>query len=619
MTFQPNYLNVALLCAGLCSTGVIATETTVLSEAQMLKYTSKANKTIVAQINTINLPLSAMATPTLASQNAPQTVSQTINHPNASYIKLHFKNIDLSKGGKLIVSAPDGSESYQYTAGNMRAATRDSRIGDDGTSQFAAMSITGESAIVTFIPGANQHASEFGEIDFYYHGTEGQDGGELVTPNFTAEPSNLDTDVGTFSTCGAMERRNVQCWAQSHPTEFERSRPVARLIIGGSSLCTAWRVGPDNRMFTNNHCVETAAELTATEVWFNYQRKDCNGNTNETVVKVTGKDFLKTDYTLDYTLFTINDFAKAAPFGYFGLDVRNANQGERIYIPQHGSGNPKELAIESDQDTNGLCSVNQASANGRGTNTDIGYYCDTIGGSSGSPVLAAATNKVIALHHLGGCTNKGAKVSLIWPQVATHFNNQIPEGDNGNTTPLPVASFAANCTLLNCQFDASNSSSPNGNISNYQWQFGDGSADVGVTSNHTYANSGSYSVTLTVTDSAGETASTTQTVAVSQSNDSVLQKGVAKTGLAAAKGENLMYYIDIPANAGTVSFVLSGGSGDADLYVRKDLEPTTSSYDCRPFKLGNNETCSLNAGAGRYYVMVRAYSAFSGVSLVANY
>nr|MDC2855612.1 hypothetical protein [Ningiella sp. W23] len=38
--------------------------------------------------------------------------------------------------------------------------------------------------------------------------------------------------------------------------------------------------------------------------------------------------------------------------------MRNAQQSERIYIPQHGSGNPKELSIESDQDTNGLCQVN---------------------------------------------------------------------------------------------------------------------------------------------------------------------------------------------------------------------------------------------------------------------
>jgi len=38
-------------------------------------------------------------------------------------------------------------------------------------------------------------------------------------------------------------------------------------------------------------------------------------------------------------------------------------------------------------------------------------------------------------------------------------------------------------------------------------------------------------------------------------------------------------------------------SGDVDLYVKKGSQPTTSDYDCRPYRWGNNETCSLNSGA----------------------
>ena len=44
---------------------------------------------------------------------------------------------------------------------------------------------------------------------------------------------------------------------------------------------------------------------------------------------------------------------------------------------------------------------------------EIGYYCDTEGGNSGSPVLSRDTNKVIALHHYGGCLNSGARSDLI--------------------------------------------------------------------------------------------------------------------------------------------------------------------------------------------------------------
>jgi len=63
---------------------------------------------------------------------------------------------------------------------------------------------------------------------------------------------------------------------------------------------------------------------------------------------------------------------------------------------------------------------------------------------------------------------------------------------------------------------------------------------------------------------------------------------------------------------------ISGGTGDADLYVRQAGAPTTTSYDCRPYLNGNNETCTFqNPTPGTWYIGVRAYSAFSGVNLEA--
>jgi hypothetical protein len=45
--------------------------------------------------------------------------------------------------------------------------------------------------------------------------------------------------------------------------------------------------------------------------------------------------------------------------------------------------------------------------------TDVSYYCDTAGGSSGSPVLSRKTGKVVALHHFGGCPNSGVRADLL--------------------------------------------------------------------------------------------------------------------------------------------------------------------------------------------------------------
>ena len=98
-----------------------------------------------------------------------------------------------------------------------------------------------------------------------------------------------------------------------------------------------------------------------------------------------------------------------------------------------------------------------------------------------------------------------------------------------------------------------------------------------------------------------------------------LTNGVPVTGLSAGSNQELVYTIDVPANS-TLSVSMSGGTGDADLYVRKGAKATSRNYDCRPFLDGNNESCSLNSGqGGKYYITLNGYRAFTGVSIVASH
>lgn len=102
--------------------------------------------------------------------------------------------------------------------------------------------------------------------------------------------------------------------------------------------------------------------------------------------------------------------------------------------------------------------------------------------------------------------------------------------------------------------------------------------------------------------------------------DDVLDNGVAKTDITGAKDEEVSFTMVVPAGASNLSFDMSGGTGDADMYVKFGSAPTTASYDCRPYKGGNSESCPIsNVQAGTYYVMLRGYSAFSGVSLTGSY
>ncbi len=65
-------------------------------------------------------------------------------------------------------------------------------------------------------------------------------------------------------------------------------------------------------------------------------------------------------------------------------------------------------------------------------------------------------------------------------------------------------------------FDASASFDSDGEIVAWEWDFGDGSTGEGEIVEHAFDLPGEYTVTLTVTDDSGATATTSQTVAVEE-------------------------------------------------------------------------------------------------------
>jgi PKD repeat protein len=181
----------------------------------------------------------------------------------------------------------------------------------------------------------------------------------------------------------------------------------------------------------------------------------------------------------------------------------------------------------------------------------------------------------------------------------------------------PMANFSFTTSGLVATFTDSSTDS-GGTIASHSWNFGDGGTSTATNPSHTYAASGTFSVTETVTDNGGQSASKTSSVTVSSGN--VLSNGVAKTGLAAATGAYLKFTMVVPAGATALKFVQSGGTGDSDMYVKFGSEPTDSVYDCRPYVSGNAETCTITtAQAGTYYINLKGYAAFTGVSLTGSY
>lgn len=134
-----------------------------------------------------------------------------------------------------------------------------------------------------------------------------------------------------------------------------------------------------------------------------------------------------------------------------------------------------------------------------------------------------------------------------------------------------------------------------------------------------------YFYRVTALDNTGNESSNSAQISVTAQGSTPppgngLQNGVPETSLSGTTGNQQNFTMTVPAGATGLSFDISGGPGDADLYVRFGSAPNTSTYDCRPYLNGNNETCNIsNAQTGTYHIMIRAFSTYSGLSLVGNY
>ena len=352
--------------------------------------------TTVGELRTVDAPLT----------HTGDGRTQIIRHPGAAYVKVHFSSLRLAHGDYVTVSSPDGSESYRYDRYLNRATGSDYTT--DDRSGFWAMSVDGDTAVVT-VHSNNPSRGHAATIDRFWRG---YDRTEIAEHN-----------MSTQSVCSTDARRDAVCYQSSHPSEYARSRAVARLLISGGGLCTTWRVGNTNRMLTNKHCFSTQSAVSGSEMQFNYQCATCGGANPGAGTKVSGASLYKVSAggsgELAYTLYSVNNFTTIQTFGTLYLATTATSSGTRMYIPGHGDGSPKRLSIYEDTQGGTTCTVRNANYN----TWNISYSCDTSGGNSGSPVLNAS-HQVIALHHLGGCpSNQGAKSHLIYNEIASLIDN----------------------------------------------------------------------------------------------------------------------------------------------------------------------------------------------------
>ena len=346
-----------------------------------------------------------------------------IHEEGATFIAVHFEQFNLPPGESVTISDAQGNQRYTLSGrGKMNAG------------RFWAQYVSGDTAVLEF---TTRRASPRGfRIDSYSAGSI-----ELGDP-------------GQEAICGIDDKENAICYASSHPTEYARAQALARLVMyrsNGTYVCTGWLASAQNHFVTNEHCVTSADEALNTDFDFGYEDSACNTNDASIALRISGSTFIQDSAALDYALVHFPNDDPAATYGYLEIDNRDAVVGEEIYIPQHPGGRARELGIESSDfgDSGGICHVNTfAPGCSSSAYQDVGYQCDTEGGSSGSPVLARSSHKVIALHHCANCPNRGVPIDLVCAEICSIIQPACSTGadcDDGDACTADTCS-AGTCT-----------------------------------------------------------------------------------------------------------------------------------------------------------------------------
>jgi|GEM_PF-872265 len=241
--------------------------------------------------------------------------------------------------------------------------------------------------------------------------------------------------------------------------------------------------------------------------------------------------------------------------------------------------------------------------------------------------LTGSAPLVVSVNGAGSSDADGSVVSYAWSfgngQVATGALAQTTfvaagtyvvrltvvdnRGTSRNTTVTivagavnqrPIAVLSALPTSgpapLLVQLSAAGSSDPDGLITTYAWDFGDGRTSTGLQTQVTYPTAGTYTVTLKLTDNRGGTTSATETVVVDPT--------------AAASDRIKLQFL------GGVNYLYDGKTQNQNLKITRDVFGIQSVKGTAPYAGPGNSAASVTVNINR----VAIFNAFLGTVVIAD-
>jgi lysyl endopeptidase len=457
----------------------------------------------------------------------------------------------------------------------------------------------------------------------------------------------------------------------------EEMRAVGVISTGGSTFCTGSLVNNtagDKKMYfmTAAHCSITTSNAASLVVYWNYQNSFCRtpgssqsgaaGDGSLTQFH-TGSFHRATSATSDFTLVELDDPAVTAYNHYWaGWNRATGDFTCTAAAPcvaiHHPSTDEKRITYVTTNTA--TTSYSGTTSPGNGSHVWAHWATDppgpftvpgvTEGGSSGSPLYDSAGRFIGQLH--GGPSGCGAtgdnlsdyygRFSVSWTgggTSSTRLSNWLDAGNTGVTTlngidtgggggntapsvsitsPANGSSFTVGASV---SFSGTATDTQDGTLTgSLSWSSSiNGAIGTGGSFSTSSLSAGTHTITASVTDSGGLPGSSSITVNIN-AGTTALTNGVPVTGISGATGSNRFYTLAVPSGATNLSFTTSGGTGDADLYVRFGSQPTTTTSDCSSTSGTNTESCAFaSPSVGTYHVLLYGYAAYSGVTLTGSY
>jgi V8-like Glu-specific endopeptidase len=233
---------------------------------------------------------------------------------------------------------------------------------------------------------------------------------------FVLKEYSFQAETGKVLSVVEPDEREPVAAYRDDPNISAAAKAVSKLSFldrGMPVSCTGFMIA-DDLLLTNEHCINTQELCDDALAIFGYGITSSGSladGEEYRCLKLVAKD-----RRLDYALLQIDGSpGSQEKWGHLELVARDVVKGEKIYMLQHPAGEPKQISMKG-------CEVHTPQARGRGLDlTDFGHLCDTLQGSSGSPILDTNRHQVVGLHHLGfssgawSSENRAVQMKLILP------------------------------------------------------------------------------------------------------------------------------------------------------------------------------------------------------------